>query len=41
MMKIGFLNLSVEKKNIVKMTLLECKQRFTICFGEKSFCIYS
>ena len=33
MMKIGFLNLSVEKKNIVKMTQLECKQRFTIFFS--------
>ena len=35
MMKIGFLNLSVEKKNLVKMTQLECKQKFTIFFGEK------
>ena len=42
MMKIGYLNLSVEKKNLVKMTQLECKQSLTIFFlVKKSCCIYS
>ena len=39
MMKIGFLNLSVEK-NLVKMTQLECKQSFTIFFLLKKAVAY-